>query len=97
MDDAWAYVLVTIVVVCLVLVAIMYLITKDLLWRLRHERKMPEGHFRVKVSKPDWDKAIQQGALAVAMTAPRSGKVLFTIVIERQAREGENAEAGKTP
>lgn len=96
MDDIWAYVLVTMVMVSLVLLAIMYLITRDLLWRLKHQRNMPEGTFRMKVSEADWDKAMQQGALAVAMTAPKSGKVLFTIVVERQAKEVEkDAEAGK--
>lgn len=91
MDELWAYILVSLFLVAVIFVVIEYAINKDLRWKLQHGRKMVEGHFRLKVSKEKWNEAMEQGAIAIAMTN-KSGVVQFTLVIEKEQKEVEKRE-----
>jgi len=68
------------------LAVILYLALEYLSYKLKHERKVATGHFKVTMPEKDWNEGVSSEAFAVAVKDQATGAVMLTLVVEKEKK-----------
>ena len=88
MDDSLAIVACLLLVAVLVFMFVIYALAfRELKRRYEHGMKVATGNFKVKVGAKEWVESTAKGCFALAVKDKNSGKVVFSVMVEKEEHD----------
>lgn len=84
MDDLIGMAILLMLAMAVIAIITLVLALRYLGYKYKHSMKVASGHFKVTLSKADWDAGVASEAFAVAVKNQNTGEVMLTVIVSKE-------------